>query len=148
MAPPTDDSQAFLSILKACDPKWLAEALFYRQQTDPILNRLCQLKVGIEKGKQGDIEALGRGLEAAVDLESARHRSLLSEDYDLILTQSWEDLVSLRNLPNYEESIRPLLEQFVIRAASASMELEEGFGWWSALEDLCAQLNFPKPEPP
>ena len=135
------------SMLEGCDPKWLAHALFFRQQSDPVLEKLCQLKAGIEKGKRGDIEALGRGLKAALDLPTPR-QSFLSDDYDLILTHSLEDLASLRDLPDYEKSIRSLLETFVIDAANVSTEFEEGFSWWSALEDLCVQLNLPVPDSP
>ncbi len=82
------ERQELLCFLEACDPKWLAHTLFNRQQTDPILERLCQLKVGIEKGKQGDIEALRQGLETSLDIQAERRHSFLSDDYDLILTQS------------------------------------------------------------
>ena len=145
--PPRAEWQELLSTLESSDPKWLALTLFLRQQSDPILAKLCQLKAGIEKGKQGDIEALSRGLENALDFQASRD-SFLSDDYDLILTQATEDLASLQDLPNYEEHIRPLLKHFIIRAANASMELEEGLDWWSALENLCDRLNFPIPDSP
>jgi hypothetical protein len=147
MSPPKDWKE-FLSILGACDPKWLAEALFFRQQSDPILAGLCHLKVGIEKAKLGDFEALDQGLNAALSFSGSRRRGFLSDDYDLILSQSKEDLASLRDLPDYEVRIRPLLEQFVVQAANVATEFEEGYGWWSALEDLCALLGFPTPDPP
>lgn len=127
---------------------WLAHARFFRQQSDPVLEKLCQLKAAIEKGKKGDIEALSQGLETVLDLPTPHRRSFLSDDYDLILTHSMEDFASLRELPSYEDRIRPLLEKFVNRAAISSMEFEEGFSWWSALEDLCTRLNLPTPDSP
>ena len=142
------DGQELLSTLEACDPKWLAQALYFRQQSDPVLEGLCHLKMAIEKGKQGDVEAFGRELEAALDLPAPRRQSYLSDDYDLILTHSNEELASLRDLPSYEKHLRPLLEKFIIRAANASTEFEEGFSWWSALEELCARLDLPLPDPP
>jgi hypothetical protein len=140
--------QELLSVLEACDPKWLARAIFFRQQSDPVLESLCHIKAGVERGKQGDIEALSRGLEAALDLPEPRREPYLSDDFDLILTHSTDDLASLRDLPHYEERIRPLLEKFVARAAAAATEFDEGFSWWSALEELCARLNLPVPESP
>jgi hypothetical protein len=142
------EKQELLSILEDCDPAWLARALFLRQQSDPILEKLCELKAAIEKGKRGDVEALSQGLETALDLPGSRRQSFLSDDYDLILIHSTDDLASLRDLPSYEEHVRPLLERFVIRAASASTEFEEGFSWWSALEHLCDRLNLPVPDSP
>ena len=137
-----------LAILENCDPKWLAEALFFRQESDPILNRLCKLKIGIEKAKTGDVEALRSGLEAALDFPTPHRSAFLDDEYDMILNHSTQDLELLQELPNYEECIRPLFESFISRAAFLSTEFEEGFGWMQALEELCTLLKLPVPDMP